>query len=185
MIGRRQILLQSTGLLAATAAWAKPAPARVSDWAGVYAGRITFSHSFPPRDDFSLQDQDDAAPGPPIRTEIMIAAKPDGSTVWMSIAGGAMRTAMAGETLRFAPLSGTGTAPLVATQDAAPIRQGRLRIDEGKLFTEIEFRHADDTVWWRYVTLTPAGNDLRFTVWVFDRNGAGARSWAGDLARRT
>ena len=184
MINRWRVLLLSAALLAATAAAARPPATSVSDWAGSYSGTIAFSHSFPPRDEFSLQDVDDPPPGLPIRAEIMVAASPNGSTVWMSIAGGAMRTTSEGETLRFGSLSADSTASLTGRQDAAQIRQGRLRIDNGKLFTEVEFRHADETVWWRYVTLTPTEHGMRLVVWVFDRNGTGARSWSGELDRQ-
>ena len=181
VISRWRVLLLSAALLAATVAAARLPAASVSDWAGSYAGTVAFSHSFPPRDEFSLQDVDDPPPGPPIRAEIMVAASPNGSTVWMSIAGGAMRTTSEGETLRFGPLSADGRASLTGSPDAAPIRQRRLRIDNGKLFTEVELRHADETVWWRYVTLMPTEHGMRLIVWVFDRNCTGTRSWSGEL----
>jgi hypothetical protein len=155
------------------------------DWLGAYAGTVSFHMSFPPRDDFSPRDDPDdlVSDGVRIRTNIAIHEDSAGLTIWLSVSGGAMRTAQNGETLGFGPLEQDRAAPLVSAKGVPHIRQATLRLTNGKLSEEVQFQHADGNVWWRYVTLTRTAGGISVLIWVFDRDGTGARGWAGELTR--
>jgi hypothetical protein len=124
------------------------------EWFGYFSGTVRFDTAFPLR-------SDDSPPrgGPPIRVNLAIGNDTDGPSLWLSIAGGPMRTEADGETL--------------------PV--GHWRLENGKVLTEAEFKQTDGSTWWRYVTLSPRADGLDVLIWVFD--AAGARSWSG-LVRR-
>jgi hypothetical protein len=133
-----------------------------NEWTGYFSGTVKFDTAFPPRAHLLSRDDGESLPsgGPPIRVNFAIGDDEGGSSLWLAIAGGPMKTGPDGETLQF----------------------GRsMRLENGKLLTEIEFRQSDGGTWWRYVTLSPAPDGLNVLIWVFDASGA--RSWAG-LVRR-
>lgn len=155
------------------------------EWLGAYAGTVSFHASFPPRDEFSPRDDPDdlVSDGVRIRTNIVIGEDSAGPTIWLSVAGGAMRTAQSGETLGFGPLELDRPATLVSATATPHLRQAALRLTNGKLSEEVQFQHADGDVWWRYVTLTRTAGGIAVLIWVFDRDGTSARGWAGELLR--
>lgn len=160
----------------------------IEEWLGAYAGSVSFHRNFPPRDELSPRDDPDdlVSGGVRIRTSIAIRKEKTGLTFWLSVAGGAMRTAHIGETLEFAPLELDRPSALVSAAAAPHLRHAALRLTNGKLSQEVQFLHADGTVWWRYVTLTRTAGGLSVLIWVFDHGGtggAGARGWAGELSR--
>lgn len=157
----------------------------IEEWLGAYAGSVSFHKNFPPRDELSPRDDPDdlVADGVRIRTNIAIRKEETGLTIWLSVAGGAMRTGRNGETLGFAPLERDRSSALVSATAAPHLRQASLRLTNGKLLQEVQFQHADGTVWWRYLTLTRTAGGLSVLIWVFDYGGTGARGWAGELSR--
>lgn len=131
-------------------------------WLGYFSGTVRFDTAFPPRAYFLNRDESDSLPsgGPPIRVNLAIGDDEGGSSLWLAIAGGPMKTGPDGETLQ----------------------SGRsMRLENGKLLTETQFKQSDGGAWWRYVTLSPAADGLEVLIWVFDASGA--RSWSG-LVRR-
>lgn len=152
-------------------------------WLGYFSGTVTFDASFPPRAYFLGRDEDDSLPsgGPPIRVSLAVGDDEGGPSLWLAIAGGPMSTGADGETLQFGRWTADGHADLDKATGALPARRFSMRFNNGKLSTEAEFTQAEGSVWWRYVTLSPAADGLNILIWVFD--GTGARSWSGLMQR--
>lgn len=188
MMNARSLLLPIVFALMAVASVSAGAGAGTGlaeEWLGSYSGTVSFSQSFPPRDDFSPRDDsDDLLPdNVRIRTHIVIAEGATGPTIWLSVASGAMLTAKDGETLEFGPLAPDKPANLISAIGVPHLRHAHLLVANEKLMTEVIFEHASGGVWWRYVTLTRTTDGVSVLIWVFDRDGAGARGWSGNLPR--
>jgi hypothetical protein len=153
------------------------------EWLGYFSGTVTFDAAFPPPVDFFTNGDDSRLPsgGPPIRVSLAIGDDEGGPSLWLSIAGGPMSTGPDGETLQFGHWTDATQASLDKATGAPPARRFVMKVENGKLRTEAEFKHADNSIWWRYVNLSPTPDGLNVLIWIFD--GSGARSWTG-LVRR-